>query len=230
MSPLDAFPAQRLGNMSEEEFWAFAREQAGGDLVSPSPQNAQTGQYLECVLRQGTCLLPLAAIEEVLPSPARYTLLPAMPRWMPGLTAWRGEVMAVINLEAYLSGIDLPSTGGLLLCTHHAELALGLFLPAIGPSIALDGESNSTSEAQEGRPQGSPPRVYLDGESDLTSEAQVQGRPQGSPPRVHPTPAPTMITKTGVIVKGFVEDVPVLDVDGLLADVVRQIGMAARYG
>lgn len=205
MSPLDAFPAQRLGNMSEEEFWAFAREQAGGDLVSPSPQNAQTGQYLECVLRQGTCLLPLAAIEEVLPSPARYTLLPAMPRWMPGLTAWRGEVMAVINLEAYLSGIDLPSTGGLLLCTHHAELALGLFLPAIGPSIALDGESDSTSEAQE-------------------------GRPQGSPPRVHPTPAPTMITKTGVIVKGFVEDVPVLDVDGLLADVVRQIGMVARYG
>lgn len=205
MSPLDAFPAQRLGNMSEEEFWAFAREQAGGDLVSPSPQNAQTGQYLECVLRQGTCLLPLAAIEEVLPSPARYTLLPAMPRWMPGLTAWRGEVMAVINLEAYLSGIDLPSTGGLLLCTHHAELALGLFLPAIGPSIALDSESDSTSEAQE-------------------------GRPQGSPPRVHPTPAPTMITKTGVIVKGFVEDVPVLDVDGLLADVVRQIGMVARYG
>lgn len=205
MSPLDAFPAQRLGNMSEEEFWAFAREQAGGDLVSPSPQNAQTGQYLECVLRQGTCLLPLAAIEEVLPSPARYTLLPAMPRWMPGLTAWRGEVMAVINLEAYLSGIDLPSTGGLLLCTHHAELALGLFLPAIGPSIALDGESDSTSEAQE-------------------------GRPQGSPPRVHPTPAPTMITKTGVIVKGFAGDVPVLDVDGLLADVVRQIGMVARYG
>ena len=205
MSPLDAFPAQRLGNMSEEEFWAFAREQAGGDLVSPSPQNAQTGQYLECVLRQGTCLLPLAAIEEVLPSPARYTLLPAMPRWMPGLTAWRGEVMAVINLEAYLSGIDLPSTGGLLLCTHHAELALGLFLPAIGPSIALDGESDSTSEAQE-------------------------GRPQGSPPRVHPTPAPTMITKTGAIVKGFAGDVPVLDVDGLLADVVRQIGMAARYG
>lgn len=205
MSPLDAFPAQRLGNMSEEEFWAFAREQAGGDLVSPSPQNAQTGQYLECVLRQGTCLLLLAAIEEVLPSPARYTLLPAMPRWMPGLTAWRGEVMAVINLEAYLSGIDLPSTGGLLLCTHHAELALGLFLPAIGPSIALDGESNSTSEAQE-------------------------GRPQGSPPRVHPTPAPTMITKTGVIVKGFAGDVPVLDVDGLLADVVRQIGMVARYG
>lgn len=205
MSPLDAFPAQRLGNMSEEEFWAFAREQAGGDLVSPSPQNAQTGQYLECVLRQGTCLLPLAAIEEVLPSPARYTLLPAMPRWMPGLTAWRGEVMAVINLEAYLSGIDLPSTGGLLLCTHHAELALGLFLPAIGPSIALDSESDSTSEAQE-------------------------GRPQGSPPRVHPTPAPTMITKTGVIVKGFAGDVPVLDVDGLLADVVRQIGMVARYG
>ena len=205
MSPLDAFPAQRLGNMSEEEFWEFAREQAGGDLVSPSPQNAQTGQYLECVLRQGTCLLPLAAFEEVLLSPTRYTLLPAMPRWMPGLTAWRGEVMAVINLEAYLSGIDLPSTGGLLLCTHHAELALGLFLPAIGPSIALDGEIDSTNEAQE-------------------------GRPQGSPPRVHPTPAPTMITKTGVIVKGFVEDVPVLDVDGLLADVVRQIGMVARYG
>ena len=229
MSPLDAFPAQRLGNISEEEFWAFACEQAGGDLVPPSPQNAQTGQYIECVLRQGTCLLLLAAIEEVLPSPARYTLLPAMPRWMPGLTAWRGEVMAVINLEAYLSGIDLPSTGGLLLCTHHAELALGLFLPAIGPSIALDGESDSTSEAQEGRPQGSPPRVHLDGESDSTNEAQ-EGRPQGSPPRVHPTPAPTMITKTGAIVKGFVGDVPVLDVDGLLADVVWQIGMAARYG
>ncbi len=166
MSPLDAFPAQRLGNMPEEEFWAFARKQAGGDAVSPSSANAQAGQYLECVLRQRTCLLPLAAIEEVIPSPARYALLPAMPRWMPGLAAWRGEVMAVVNLEAYLSGIDLPSTGGLLLCMRHADLALGLFLPAIGPTITLD-----------------------DGQRT-----------------------------------------DVLDIDALLADVVRQIRMATRNG
>jgi len=166
MSPLDAFPAQRLGNMSEEEFWAFARKQASGDAVSPSSENARAGHYLECVLRQRSCLLPLAAIEEVIPSPARYALLPAMPRWMPGLAAWRGEVMAVVNLEAYLSGIDLPSTGGLLLCMSHANLALGLFLPAIGPTIA-------------------------------------PGKEQGT---------------------------DVLDIDTLLTDVVRQIGMAAHNG
>ena len=51
--------------------------------------------------------------------------------------------MAVVNLEAYLSGIDLPSTGGLLLCTRHADLALGLFLPAIGPTIRLDEEQST---------------------------------------------------------------------------------------
>jgi chemotaxis signal transduction protein len=140
MSPLDAVPAQRLENMSEEEFWAYAREQAGGDPVPSSPENARQGQYLECILRQGTCLMPLVAVEEVIPSPPRYTLLPAIPRWVPGLASWRGEVAAVVNLEAYLAGVDTPSTGGLLLCTHYAQLALGLFVPAIGRTITLAGE------------------------------------------------------------------------------------------
>jgi hypothetical protein len=33
-----------------------------------------------------------------------------------------------------------------------------------------------------------------------------------------------------VVVKGFAEGVPVVDVGALLDDVVRQIGMIARYG
>ena len=189
MSPLDAVPAQRLGNMSEEEFWAYAREQAGGDSVSSTPENVRASQYLECVLRQGTCLLPLAAVEEVLASPARYAILPATPHWVPGLTSWRGEVVVVVNLEAFLAEIDMPATGGLLLCAHHAELALGLFVPTIGLTITLDEEHITHPADQE----------------------EVQG-------------------KKGAIVRGFARDVPVLDVAALLADVTRQIGMAAHYG
>jgi chemotaxis signal transduction protein len=147
MPPLDAIPAQRLWDMSDDEFWAYAREQAGGDSASPTTEEqAQAGQYLECVLRQGTYLLPLAAIEEVMPapSPARYALLPSIPRWMPGLAAWRGEVAVIVNLEAYLTGSAAPTGCGMLLFTHHEGLALGLFVPALGQAVTLEEERGAS--------------------------------------------------------------------------------------
>jgi chemotaxis signal transduction protein len=145
MLPLDAIPAQRLWDMSDDEFWAYAREQAGGDTVSPTTEEqAHAGQYLECALRQGTYLLPLTAIEEVMPapSPARYALLPSIPRWIAGLTAWQGEVAVIVNLEAYLTGSEAPTGSGMLLFTHYQGLALGLLVPAIGQAVTLDGERN----------------------------------------------------------------------------------------
>lgn len=187
MSPLDALPAQRLGKLSDEEFWMYAREQASGDTV-PSTEKGRTDQYLECLLSTGACLLPLSAIEEVIPSPPRYTLLPSIPRWMPGLAGWQGEVIAVLNLEGYLSGVDAPSNCGLLLCTHQAGLALGLFVSAIGMTVTLDDQAIEPIDRGEGGWEGV------------------------------------------AIVKGFVGEVPVLDVAALLDNAARQIGMTARYG
>lgn len=184
MSPLDALPARRLGKLSDEEFWAYAHEQASGDSI-PSYAKGQADQYLECLLSTGTCLLPLSTIEEVIPSPPRYTLLPSIPRWMPGLAGWQGDVLAVINLEGYLAGTDAASNCGLLLCTHHAELALGLFVPAIGMTVTVDDE-------------------YIDSIGVHRDEGEWKEEAQG---RMH-----------------------VVDVGALLDDVVRQIGMIARYG
>ena len=143
MLPLDAIPAQRLWDMSDDEFWAYARKQAGGASASPTTEgHMQAGQYLECMLRQGTCLLPLATIEEVMPapSPARYARLPSIPHWMPGLAAWRGEVAVIVNLEAYLTGTGAPAGSGMLLFTGQEGLALGLFVPAVGQAVTLEEE------------------------------------------------------------------------------------------
>ncbi|HEV2579707.1 MAG TPA: chemotaxis protein CheW [Ktedonobacteraceae bacterium] len=147
MLPFDALPAQRLWDMSDEEFWAYARELAGGG--SSTPVRADAGQYLEIMLSRGMCLTQLSSIEEVLPSPSHYTLLPSVPGWMLGLAAWRGEVMAVVDLEMYLVGHtdSRIGSGGLLLCLHYGELALGLFVPAVGETVAPGGEPQQTGAA-----------------------------------------------------------------------------------
>jgi chemotaxis signal transduction protein len=183
MSLLDALPAQRLWEMSDEEFWAYARELASGG--SSVPVRVGAGQYLEITLSQRTCLLPLSIIEEVLQLPSHYALLPSVPGWMPGLAAWRGEVLAVVDLEMYLGGhhsSGVPS-GGLLLCLHYGELAIGLYVLAVGETIMLD-ESPDTEML----------RCAQDDTAGFDREHSI----------------------------------PVLDCEALLADVARQIGMAAH--
>jgi len=195
-----------LEQLTDEEFWDRAREQVQRGPVAVDVQPEHSREYLECHCRRGRFLIPLAAVYEVVPSPQQFTLLPAAPGWMLGLTAWHGEAMAVIDLDAYLSSaattqltdsphvegqfidmdLEVPASPrpslvdaatGYLLIGDHSDMPVGLLVPAVGPVISIQAELLDASPAD--------------------------------------TPA----------VKGMYGEAFVLDVAVLLADVVRQIGM-----
>jgi len=65
-----------------------------------------------------------------------------MPPWMIGVVAWRGETIAVIDLEAYLSGSsEHLLQEGILLIANHAGLPLGLVVLSIGQLSPLETEA-----------------------------------------------------------------------------------------
>ena len=126
-------PGQNLAQLSDEEFWAYARK-----LAHQVPAAAQPEECVTCKLSRGDCLIPLTALYEVVRPPHQLALLPAIPEWMPGIVAWRGETIAVIDLDAYLSGYpaDLPDEG-ILLVANYAGLPVGLLVPTIGQTTPL---------------------------------------------------------------------------------------------
>ncbi len=126
-------PGQNLAQLSDEEFWDYARK-----LAHQAPAAAQPEECVTCKLSRGDCLIPLTALYEVVRPPHQLALLPATPEWMPGIVAWRGETIAVIDLDAYLSGYpaDLPDEG-ILLVANYAGLPVGLLVPTIGQTTPL---------------------------------------------------------------------------------------------
>ncbi|GAC1567596.1 MAG: hypothetical protein NVS3B14_14140 [Ktedonobacteraceae bacterium] len=96
-------------------------------------------------MQRGKCFVPLHALEEVLPAPHRFAHLPLTPRWMPGVLAWRGEIMAVVNLEEYLSDLAAPLSGGMLLVARHPECVVGLRVPAVGSTVMIEPEQLTPS-------------------------------------------------------------------------------------
>lgn len=138
-TPLPGGDIQSLERMSDEEFWNYARQRAWAVPELPSHT-----EYIECKLSTRACLLAFQDLAEVLPPPHRLARLPGMPSWMVGIMAWRGETIAVVNLDLYLLGKqeNTPSwiTDGMLLVANQAGLALGLLVPTLGftSTIALE--------------------------------------------------------------------------------------------
>jgi chemotaxis signal transduction protein len=132
MLPLYGLSALDLEQMSDDEFWNYARERAS--VVSPSASREEDYQdhYLECDLSRGSCLIPLEAIVEVVPPPHRFAILPVTPAWVRGIVAWRGETIGVIDLDRYLYGIGATPFDGMLLVTNYADLTVGLLVPGVG--------------------------------------------------------------------------------------------------
>jgi chemotaxis signal transduction protein len=130
---------QDLEQMDDEEFWKYARRRAHSVPESPSHT-----EYLECKLSGKACLVALRDLAEVLPPPHRFARLPGMPTWMAGIMAWRGETIAVVNLDLYLlqnSDADLSRmTDGMLLMLHSTERTLGLLVPALGFTSTIETE------------------------------------------------------------------------------------------
>jgi len=122
-----------LEQLSDAEFWNYAREQADS-----APSVSHTEEYLQCALGNVRCLLPLTSLYEVVLPPHRFTRLPAIPSWMLGIIAWRGETIAGIDLAAYLSGSTGNVSEGTLLIAHSTDLVMGLLVPAIGLTIPIE--------------------------------------------------------------------------------------------
>lgn len=137
----DEKDAQLLEEMTDEEFWQRARTIAtqAATVLSPS-EGAALHQYLECSLQRGTCFAPLHAIEAVIPASTSLARLPFAPRWLQGMQAWHGEIVAVVGLDSYLSGIDTPANGGMLLIARHLECVIGLRVPEVGLTTAIERE------------------------------------------------------------------------------------------
>jgi chemotaxis signal transduction protein len=133
--------SRRLEQLSDDEFWAYARRLAVSAPLASPPE-----EYLTCVLSRETgwqCLIPLATLYEIVRPPHRIAPLPAIPAWMKGLVAWRGEIIAVVDLNAYLSGdsMDGPHEG-MLVIANYAGLPLGLLVSACGAVISAQGEDS----------------------------------------------------------------------------------------
>ncbi len=137
----DEKDARLLEQMTDEEFWERARMIAmQAATVLSAPEDAALHQYLECALQRGTCFAPLHAIEAVIPASTSLARLPFAPRWLEGVQAWRGEIVAVVDLDSYLSGIDTPADGGMLLIARHTECVIGLHVPEVGLTVAIEPE------------------------------------------------------------------------------------------
>jgi len=129
-----------LEQLSNEEFWNLATQRARS---APSI-SVSANESLLCALGQGYCLLSLKLMGEILTPPYYFSLLPMAPTWMPGVSAWRGEIIAVVDMDAYLFSSPPVSPGkheeGMLLVTHNNDLKLGLFVSSVETIVGTDGE------------------------------------------------------------------------------------------
>jgi chemotaxis signal transduction protein len=138
--------ADYLEQLSNQEFWNYAARLAAASGTSAN----QIEGYLECELRQGQvrAIFPLAALREVISPPHQITLLPTIPTWMAGLTAWRGEPIPVVSLDAYLDQANdqqavlrvRHSNNQMLLVVQQEEITLGIFVAVVGSLTSLEPE------------------------------------------------------------------------------------------
>ena len=197
---LDVSHVHDLAQLSEEAFWNYAHELAGRvPAMREYPPTESIEEYLECVSGKERLLLPLSALYEIVPPPRRYTNLPGKPVWVPGLAAWRGTAIVVVDLALYLTGdtgrVDEAPTPESLLIAHADDVSLGLLV-----------HSNSTIiRTNDILP------VPFDDTATVT------------------TPAWYMPVRRPVIM-GMYATAIVLNVPALLADIVRQLEIAATYG
>ena len=125
ISPSDFFSSehsQDLAQLSDEDFWRYA-----GELAHLPPSSPPVSEYLRCTYAEGNYILPLAALREVVLLPYHFTLLPSSPPWMLGLTSWRNDAIAVLDLAAYLFRSSAqPHPSASLLIAQNDYVTLGL--------------------------------------------------------------------------------------------------------
>ena len=184
-----------LEHLSDEEFWDLAFTQAfstpstrtpfahlspGTHAMPPEQREVATQLSPEpSLVCDGRYAFPLHALYEIISMPQHFTFLPDTPAWMMGLIAWRGRVLATINLHAYLHNItgnlnvnqhvnqDIPvhqDENINLLIAHHADtiLAFATTLSTVSTFEQLDRFIHLNSYGSTSSTISSPPSVLLD--------------------------------------------------------------------
>lgn len=128
--------AQFLEQLTDEAFWEFA---AACAHITPPPQ-VQTEEYIICRVGGSVeCSIALADLHAVVPSPSRFSLLPAAPDWMLGVTTWKDKLLAAADLGAYLTRSPAsPSPYSTMLLAQHEHILLGLATSITGTLEHLD--------------------------------------------------------------------------------------------
>jgi chemotaxis signal transduction protein len=137
--------AKVIEQLSDQEFWRYAAEVANPG--HPLPDFAH--EYLICRLGTRRCMFPLATLREVVPASQHHATLPDVPGWMTGLAAWRGEIFAEIDLEAYLWKDSDPQERvledgcvqrqvPLMLVVQGQGITLGLLVTSISTVVSFD--------------------------------------------------------------------------------------------
>lgn len=138
--PASGAYAQFLEQLNNDAFWQLASDIAQSIPAAQVP----TDDYLECVLSHGRCLLPLIAMREIVSPPYYFSRFPASPPWMVGIGAWRGETIAVVDLDAYLfqhpARTPHCAQDGILAVAQIDDLVLGLLVTDVGSVTTLDVE------------------------------------------------------------------------------------------
>lgn len=207
----ESFLTRELERFSDDEFWQYALQQANrageGDQHFHHAQHVQHDEYVECKLEDGGhhCWLALDALIQALPPPRRFALLPAMPSWMIGLLAWRGETLAVIDLAAYLTDSQ-QAVGG-----QSAQSKLVILHDA--------GEKKRSF----------PPIALLVADIGLTTTIVPEQMQAGIFPGADSAAVSLnwLAPERTMVIRGIYNHAPVLDVSVLLADIVECIGIAA---
>lgn len=146
-----------LEHLNDDEFWdlAFARAFPASPArppfahLSPDMHSTAVGQHeamLESpvhIVCNDACAFPLHALYEIIAVPEHLSFLPDTPSWMMGLIAWRGRILATIDLHMYLHDaireaipdIHLSENTSLLIA-HHDETILA-FAATVGQTVNL---------------------------------------------------------------------------------------------
>lgn len=140
-----------LEQLSDDEFWdmAFARA-FPSSLSTPSAHSTSNGaspeqqqlspsseRYVVC---DDMYAFPLHALYEIIPVPRYTSFLPDTPTWMAGMIAWRGRIIATIDLHAFLHHTERERHGPdnhSLLIAHYEDTILA-FSAAVEQTIDLD--------------------------------------------------------------------------------------------
>lgn len=198
---LDVSHVHELTQLSEEAFWNYARTLAG-TVPTVLEHSEEQREYLECVSEKGRFLLPLAGLYEIMPPPRRYTALPGNPVWVSGLVAWRGTAIVVVDLAMYLTG-EMDSI--------QEQLPPQSLVIAHAGAVSLG--------------------LLIHSNGNILPADRILPVPFVVVPDDVPTAAiPWHLPARQTVIASMYADAIVLDVPALLADIVRQIEIAATYG